>query len=113
MRGRELRKRGTNRAYVLDIGRSENGKRKQKWVGGYKTRRDAQAALNETIGRLNQGTFVEPSKQTVTEYLREWLPTIEATVKATTWHSYVATIEDHVVPTIGSPFFFVTLQLRS
>ena len=45
---------------------------------------------------------MEPSKQTVTEYLREWLPTIEATVKATTWHSDAATIEDHVVPTIGS-----------
>ena len=44
MRG-HIRKRGKKWAVVLDVGRDEKGRRKQRWHSGYRTRREAQAGL--------------------------------------------------------------------
>ncbi|MFB3044176.1 MAG: Arm DNA-binding domain-containing protein [Acidimicrobiia bacterium] len=63
---------------VYDIGRDPNtGRRRQRWQGGYATKRDAERALVDVLGRLDIGSSVEPTKQTVSDFLRdEWLPTV-------------------------------------
>ena len=40
---------------VIDIGRRENGSRRQKWHGGYRTRRDAEAAHARLVTEVNDG----------------------------------------------------------
>lgn len=101
MRG-HVRKRGSRWSYVVDVGRDESGKRRQKWVGGFRTKKDAQGALNETINRLAQGTYIEPTRQTVAGFIREWLPAIRTSIRPATWESYKANLEIHVVPRIGT-----------
>jgi integrase len=44
---------------------------------------------------------VEPTRQTVGGFLRDWVPAIEATVRAGTWRSYRTNMERHVIPRIG------------
>lgn len=70
MRG-HIAKRGSTWSIVVDIGRDENGKRKQKRFSGFKTKKDAEKALQEIIYKLERGELVL-SKITVGEFLDEW-----------------------------------------
>jgi hypothetical protein len=97
-----VRRRGKRWSYVIEVGRDERGRRRQKWTGGFRTRREAEAGLADALGRLQSGIYVPPTKQTVGEYLREWLRGMRASVRASTWASYRTNIERHVVPLIGS-----------
>ncbi|MGB9808656.1 MAG: Arm DNA-binding domain-containing protein, partial [Caldanaerobacter sp.] len=53
MRG-HIRKRGSTYSIVVDIGRGENGKRKQKWISGFKTKKEAEKALAEIIAKIEK-----------------------------------------------------------
>lgn len=102
MRG-HVRKRGSKWVVVVDIGRDENGKRKQKWHSGFERRRDAEAALAEIIGRVEKGSYVESSKITVGAYLTErWLPAIKTRVRPSTHDSYRRNVQRHLVKRIGN-----------
>ncbi len=100
MRG-HVRKRGNTWSVVIDLGTDENGRRRQKWHSGFRTKRDATRGLTEILARLQSGTYVEPRRQTVAEYLREWLPAIKSTIRPGTWSSYRVNMERHVIPRIG------------
>lgn len=100
MRG-HVRKRGNTWSVVVDLGTDENGRRRQKWHSGYRTKRDASRGLTEILARLQAGKYVEPSCQTLAEYLREWLLAIMSTVRPGTWSSYRLNIERHVIARIG------------
>jgi hypothetical protein len=78
MRG-HIRKRGKKYSVVVDVGRDENGRRIQKWHSGYDRRKDAEKALSTILGRLDNASYIEPSKLTVGHYLAsEWLPAIRS-----------------------------------
>jgi Arm DNA-binding domain len=63
MRG-SIRKRGSTYTYWLDIGPDPvTGKRRQRTKGGFRTKRECQAALNEAISALRSGTLVQPSRR--------------------------------------------------
>jgi Arm DNA-binding domain len=83
-----IRRRGKTWSVVVDLGRDDRGQRKQKWHSGYRTKRDAERALVEILGRLEGGTYVEPTRQDLAAYLREWLPAVRSTVRPGTWNSY-------------------------
>ena len=100
MRG-HIRKGGSTWAVVVDLGRDDSGRRRQKWHSGYKTKREATQGLTEILGKLQEGTYVEPTRQTVAQYLREWLSAIESTVRPGTWSSYRTNVERHAIPRIG------------
>ncbi|KPV59558.1 hypothetical protein QJ48_10340 [Paenibacillus sp. A3] len=40
---------------------------------GFKTKKEAQAAMVEAENALNKGTYVEPSKMTVADFMQSWL----------------------------------------
>ena len=54
MRG-HIRQRGTNWAVIIDHGRDENGKRKQKWHSGYQTKAEAERALTAFLAAKDNG----------------------------------------------------------
>ncbi|GBE21019.1 MAG TPA: hypothetical protein ENG98_00790 [Actinobacteria bacterium] len=87
---------------VIELERDADGKRRQKWYGGYRTRKEAEAARIEILHQINTGTFVEPTKTTLEEWaLRTWLPLIADRVKPSTLDSYRLNLELHVLPTLG------------
>ncbi len=102
MRGSVV-KRGKSYSIVVDLGRDpETRKRQQKWHSGYRTKRDAEAALAEMIGNVNKGTYIKKTRQTVDEFVDEWLAAIEPTVRPATHYSYARNLRLHVLPYIGS-----------
>jgi Phage integrase, N-terminal SAM-like domain/Arm DNA-binding domain len=87
---------------VVDLGTDDHGKRQQKWHSGFRTKRDAERSLNEIINRIGAGGYVDPGRQTVRDYLREWLGAVENTVRPGTWTSYRSNVERHVIPRLGA-----------
>jgi integrase len=101
MRG-HVRKRGNTWAVVYDEGRDEEGKRAPKWKSGFATRREAQTFLTRILSSLGDGSYVQPSKVTVREYLvDEWLPAIAGTVRPLTLTQYTSIVKRRIVPRIG------------
>lgn len=102
MRG-HIRKRGSAWAVVVDVGRDEQGRRRQKWHSGFRTKREASEALTEILGQLATSQYVAPSKLTVGRFLEEeWLPAIRTSVRPLTFESYAGNMRNHVVPRLGS-----------
>lgn len=66
-------KRGATWSVVVDAGTDPNGKRLRKWHSGFATKREAEQARVEILGRLAQGVYVSPSKVTVADWLPLWL----------------------------------------
>lgn len=95
-------KRGASWSVVIDLGRDETGRRVRKWHSGYRTKKDAERARIELLSRLDQGTYVPPSKMSIGAFLvQEWLPAKRATIKETTFASYEMHVTKHIVPRIG------------
>jgi len=81
----------------------ETEERRRAVKGGYATRKEAAAAMHTIITADTEQRFVAPSRLSVREYLtKEWLPAIEATVRPSTYFSYVQHVECHLVPHIGN-----------
>ena len=87
MRG-HVRKRGATWSVIYDEP-GENGKRRQRWRGGFATKREAESFLATTLNRLGDGSYVAPAKLTLGTYLEEeWLPAIVDTVRPLTYGIY-------------------------
>jgi integrase len=104
MRG-SIRKRGNTYTYWLDVGPDPvTGRRRQRTKGGFRTKRECQAALNDAIAAVQGGTFVEPSRRTVRSFLlEEWLPAVQvANLRPGTLENYRIHVQAHVVPALGT-----------
>jgi len=86
--------------FLADVA-PDDAPRKQVKRGGFPTKGAAQAALTEMLAKLQEGSYVVPSKQTVSEFVDDWLAAIGSTVRASTLASYHRNLEQHVVPAIG------------
>jgi integrase len=75
------------------------GMRRQTTRRGFTRKRDAQRALRAALGSIEDNTYIEPSRMTVAEYLREWLDGWR--VRPTTADRYRRSAEHHVIPRIG------------
>lgn len=88
---------------VIELPRDAEGKRHQKWHGGYRTRREAEAARARIVNEFNTGTYVEPNGITLSEWVtHHWLPRIKDRVKPSTFDSYRRNVALHVLPSLGS-----------
>jgi integrase len=68
----------------------------------FRTKKEAQEFLNDTLAAIRGGVFSEPSKVTFGEYLIErWLPTKQMGVRPSTFASYRGLVERHVMPALG------------
>jgi integrase len=101
MRG-HIRKRGKSSwSIIIDLGRDESGKRKQKWhtVKGKKS--EAEAELRRLLNDLDEGVYVEPRKLTTKEYLEQWLEIIKPLVSLKTYTRYEQIVNKHLSPALG------------
>ena len=81
----------------------ETEERRRAIKAGFHTRKEAQAAMAKVMVAVEERSYVTPSTLTVREYLsKEWLPAIEATVRPTTYRSYVQHVSFHIAPHIGT-----------
>lgn len=103
MTGRLEKRSKSSWTIVIEAGRDPaTGKRRRIYraVQGNKTQ--AKQAMEQILAELQRGTYVQPDKATVAEYLRQWVKTYcEPNLADSTIAGYSRTIEKHVVPEIG------------
>ncbi|MDQ7794103.1 MAG: site-specific integrase [bacterium] len=89
---------------VIDLGRdSATGQRQRirRTVKGA-TKRQAEAELRRLLAEVEAGTYVEPTKLTLGEYLRRWLADGPGQrVRPRTLEDYARVAERHIVPALG------------
>lgn len=101
MRG-HIAKKGDRYYIVVDLGRDHRNKRKQKWLSGYNTKKDAEKELPRILNELNEGTYVEPSKQKYREFIDSWHKNRESKVSKNTHATYKYMIDKHIKPHLGN-----------
>lgn len=96
------RKRGSTWSYYFDLGQI-NGKRQKKEKGGFKTKKEAEAALAKAINEYNNaGAVFEPSEITVADFLDQWYDLYcKPNLKYNTQVGYLRIIEGHLKPKFG------------
>jgi integrase len=100
-----VRKRGKSWSFVLDLERDpQTKKRRQKWVSGFATKKEAEAGLRRALGRLDVGADAVPEKMTLTAYVEtQWLPHLDTVgkLRPRTSAGYAAHLRRYVLPLIG------------
>jgi hypothetical protein len=95
IRNYELKKGGKLWAAVVYQGKrvARNGKLRDsyRWIRGFQTQKAAQTELNKVLRTIDDGTYVEQSKQTVAEYLNRWLKTVKPNLGDKTFERYKET----------------------
>jgi integrase len=93
-------KKGSTYMIRFDVGRDMNsGKRIQKAKGGFKTKKEAQEYLVNSINEVNQGTFLQPSNEEFSFFIERWFNThYKRTVAETTSDISWCLIKRHLIP---------------
>ena len=82
--------------------RTETAEGRKQHTKSFRTKKEAQQFLTETLAAIQQGVFREPSKVTFGEFLVErWLPAREQALRPSTFATYRGLVERHVVPALG------------
>jgi integrase len=81
--------------------------RQQVKKGGFATKREALAAMADVQSSVSRDAYIAPTKQTVGQYLSEWLAGMRGEYAPGTWDAAKLHIERYIAPRIG------TLPLRA
>ena len=87
----------------LNLGRDPvTGQRKQQWVSVKGTKKDAEKKLAELLHQIDTGTFVQPTKLTIADFLEQWLRDYcKANLAPNTTETYEFFVHKHIIPVIG------------
>jgi len=97
------RKDGRFQGYV-NVGYDPvTGKTKKQYFYS-RDRQEIQDKMRETLNRVNNGIYKEPSKMKVAEWFNIWIEEYQKppdNLRQTTWESYKMQIDRHILPSIG------------
>ena len=84
-----------NRYYVV----YRNPEKKQKWVGGFEKKAEAQARTR-ILGEMQTGAYFETDATTFQQFADRWLEN-RISVKGSTWQNDKSYLNVHVDPVLG------------
>jgi integrase len=106
-----IRRRGKQWTIVLVVGYTHAHdpaigkpirKKIQKWIGGFKTRRDAEVRCAQLLADWHAGTWTPPTKITTREFLELWLERYaKGAVGPVTFANYTKMIRRSIIPALG------------
>ena len=96
-------------AIILEHRDAATGKRKRKWHSFKGTKRQAQIECARLVSEMKGGTYLEPSKTTLAQFLDRWLEHMTSQVSPKSHARYCELARKNIVPLLGS---VVLTQLR-
>ncbi len=95
-----IRKRGKKWLVTVELGEDEKGIRRRKCLT---CETEKEAIRQEAIvrGEVAKGSYVMPSKETVSQFLDEWLSHVSREKRQRTKDAYKITVEKHLRPALG------------
>ena len=100
-----VRERGKGNWYaVLSVRDPQTGKRKVRFISlpNANGKRDAQQALARIVTEINSGTYAEPDKTTLAQFLERWLAHIKTQVTPRTYGGYAERVRNNIIPALGA-----------
>ena len=89
-------------SYTVDL-TLPGSQRRQTRKRGFLTRKVAQAALTETLAKLQDQSYVPPSRLALRTFIEDtWLPAVAGELRPSTLNSYSRNLRLHVLPALGS-----------
>lgn len=103
MRGHIQRRGKKSWRLKFDSGRDpETGERITKYMTVRGTKTDAQRELTRVLREIDTGTFIEPSKITVAEFLEQWLASLaNRKLSPKTYDRYMEMVNNNLIPALG------------
>jgi integrase len=95
-------KRGSTYSVVLDLGRGPDDKRIRRWHSGYATKDAAEKARVRLLAQVDSGSYVDPSRVTMAEYLHSWLEHVGHQRAGATHERYEYICKRYLIPHLGS-----------
>lgn len=96
-----LRKRSKNYIVYLEYKDPETGKKKQKNMGSFEKKRDANKKLIELKDSIYKEDFLSPSKLTLKEHLLDFLDKYKENLSITTYNNYLRICNKYIIPMLG------------
>ncbi len=85
-----------------DVARDQDGKRQIRYATVRGTKKDAQRELNRILHEIDEGAFVDATKETLGDYLDRWLRDYARTnVAGKTYERYSEIVTGHLKPALG------------
>ena len=111
MRGHIRERSPGHWAIILEQRDSSTGKRKRKWHSFEGTKREAQVECARLISQMKGGTYLEPAKTTVAQFLDRWLDHTRSQVSPRSHERYCELARKNISPLLGA-VFLVTCDRR-
>jgi integrase len=83
---------------AADGARDPDGRRKQQWFSGFRTRREAEDGLTTIFGRLQRGETIDPDRTPLAEYLTAWLQSRRGELAPLSVTQYESVLRTHIEP---------------
>ena len=97
-----IKRRGSSWHYVTDVGRDENGKRQQRYRGGFPTKRAAEKALREFQNHVDSGFLPDAENLTFRDYMDRWMEHHATQIEPKTMRRHEGLVRLYLIPRIGS-----------
>jgi integrase len=89
-------------AIVVEMRDPETGRRKRKWHSFSGTKRQAQVECARLISEMKVGTYVEPRRTTLAQFLDRWLDDVRTRVTPKTHERYTQICHKNIAPLLGA-----------
>jgi integrase len=97
-----IQKRGDRYVVIIELPRDGRGKRVRHCYATKGGKRDAERELIRRLRELDTGTYAAPTKQTLAEFLNEWLETVaRMRASAQSLEEYRCWCRSRIIPSLG------------
>ncbi|WP_297131488.1 tyrosine-type recombinase/integrase [Terrisporobacter sp.] len=96
-----LRKRSKNYIVYLEYLDKETNKRKQKNMGSYPLKRDANKRLNEIKEEIYKEELLLPNEIILEDFILDFLNKYKMNLSITTYNCYIRICKKYIIPLIG------------
>jgi integrase len=98
-----IRKKDNNWQFTVDTGTDPiTGKRKRKSKGGFRTKKECEAAMAEMITTIEKGQYFEASNMSLEDYMQKWIKEYaEIQVAYSTYKRYCELIDGYINKNLG------------
>ncbi len=97
-----VRRRGKRFVVALDLPRGEDGKRRQLFLSGFRTQRQAKDRLLEVLHDIKRGVLIDGPSMPLTSLLERWLKHVKNRVSARSSARYAEIVTLYINPTLGT-----------
>jgi hypothetical protein len=73
-----------------------------RWTRGFRRKKAAQTELTRILRAIDEGSYIEPTKETLGEFLDRWLSIAKPNLAGKTFERYKQIVDSDIKPKLGT-----------